>query len=36
MPTGRPAGVNNLLERDFTALEPERKWITDITQIATL
>lgn len=22
---GRPVGVKNLLERDFTALEPERK-----------
>jgi putative transposase len=35
-PTARPAGVRNLLERDFTALEPERKWVTDITEIATL
>lgn len=34
--TGRPAGVSNLLERNFTALEPERKWVTDITEIATL
>lgn len=34
--TGRPAGVKNLLERDFSALEPERKWVTDITEIATL
>lgn len=34
--TSRPAGVKNLLERDFTALEPERKWVTDITEIATL
>ncbi len=25
--TGRPAGVKNLLERDFSALEPERKWV---------
>ncbi|NIF15771.1 IS3 family transposase [Pantoea sp. Cy-639] len=31
---GRPAGVKNLLERDFCALEPERKWVTDITEIA--
>lgn len=31
-----PAGVSNLLERDFTALDPERKWVTDITEIATL
>jgi len=28
--------VGNLLERDSTALEPERKRITDITEIATL
>lgn len=34
-PTTRPVGVRNLLERDFTALEPERKWVTDITEIAT-
>jgi putative transposase len=34
-PTTRPAGVRNLLERDFNALEPERKWVTDITEIAT-
>ncbi len=33
--SGRPAGVENLLERDFTAQEPERKWVTDITEIAT-
>ena len=33
--SGRPAGVKNLLERDFTAQEPERKWVTDITEIAT-
>ncbi len=32
----RPAGVKNLLERDFTAVEPERKWVTDITEVATL
>jgi len=25
----------NHLERDFTALEPERKWVTDITEIGT-
>lgn len=29
--SGRPAGVKNLLERDFSAPEPERKWVTDIT-----
>jgi putative transposase len=34
--TSRPAGVKNLLERDFTALEPERKWVTDTTEIASL
>ena len=34
-PTCRPAGVTNLLERDFTALEPESKWVTDITEIET-
>ncbi|KTC33208.1 transposase [Pseudomonas sp. ABAC61] len=34
--SGRPVGVKNLLERDFTAREPERKWVTDITEIATL
>ncbi|WP_298577000.1 IS3 family transposase [uncultured Luteimonas sp.] len=36
---GRPAltppGVRNLLERDFTALEPEIKWVTDITELKT-
>ncbi len=30
-----PAGVRNLLERDFNALEPETKWVTDITEIPT-
>jgi putative transposase len=25
----------NLLERDFTALEPNKKWVTDITSIPT-
>jgi putative transposase len=30
-----PAGVRNLLERDFNALEPETKWVTDITEIKT-
>ena len=34
--TGRPAGVKNLLERDFCVLEPERKWVTGITEVATL
>ncbi len=31
----RPAHVRNLLERDFVACEPETKWVTDITEIAT-
>ena len=31
----RPARVINHLKRQFTALEPERKWVTDITQINT-
>lgn len=30
-----PPGVRNLLERDFNALEPETKWVTDITEIGT-
>ncbi|ULQ45547.1 IS3 family transposase [Flagellatimonas centrodinii] len=30
-----PPGVRNLLERDFNALEPETKWVTDITEIKT-
>lgn len=34
-PGTRPVGVTNLLERDFTAAEPETKWVTDITEIAT-
>lgn len=35
-PSGlRPAGVANHLERDFVALEPNTKWVTDITQIRT-
>lgn len=29
----RPGHVRNHLERDFTALEPETKWVTDITEI---
>lgn len=28
-------GVRNLLERDFTALELETKWVTDITEVKT-
>ena len=30
-----PPGIRNQLERDFTALEPETKWVTDITEIKT-
>lgn len=35
-PSLRPAGVENHLARDFTALEPESKWVTDITEVKTL
>lgn len=34
-PTLSPPGVKNRLERDFSALEPETKWVTDITEIST-
>jgi putative transposase len=34
--SSRPAGISNHLDRDFTALEPETKWVTDITEIGTL
>ncbi|HFT6995057.1 TPA: IS3 family transposase, partial [Stenotrophomonas maltophilia] len=34
-PSVTPPGVVNLLERDFLALEPETKWVTDITEIKT-
>jgi len=35
-PSGaRPAHVRNHLERDFTASEPNTKWVTDITYIRT-
>jgi putative transposase len=35
-PSGvRPAYVRNHLARDFTALEPNTKWVTDITYIRT-
>lgn len=34
-PVLAPPGVRNLLERNFTALEPEAKWVTDITEIKT-
>lgn len=30
-----PPEVRNLLERDFNATEPETKWVTDITEVAT-
>jgi len=33
--TTRPAHVRNHLERDFCALEPNTKWVTDITYIQT-
>lgn len=31
----RPMGITNHLQRDFVALEPNTKWVTDITQIRT-
>lgn len=35
-PSGqRPADIVNHLERDFVALEPNTKWVTDITQVKT-
>jgi len=34
-PGERPDGIRNHLKRDFTASEPETKWVTDITEIAT-
>ncbi|MBF0647188.1 IS3 family transposase, partial [Desulfuromonas acetoxidans] len=30
-----PADVQNQLQRDFKALEPEQKWVTDITELKT-
>lgn len=33
---GRPEGIRNHLARDFSALEPESRWVTDITEICTL
>lgn len=33
--TIRPPGIKNHLERDFTALEPDTKWVTDITEVKT-
>lgn len=35
-PNRRPEGISNLLNRNFTANEPETKWVTDITEINTL
>lgn len=34
-PALTPPGVRNLIERDFTAQEPENKSVTDITEIKT-
>ena len=34
-PVVPPADVQNQLQRDFTALEPETKWVTDITELKT-
>lgn len=34
-PGARPVGIENRLERDLRANEPETKWVTDITEIAT-
>ncbi len=31
----RPQGISNHLKRDFTAPEPDTKWVTDITEIKT-
>ena len=31
----RPLGIRNHLKRDFTALEPDTKWVTDITEVKT-
>ena len=33
--TARPDGITNHLERDFSASEPDTKWVTDITEIRT-
>jgi len=29
------ADIQNQLQRNFTALEPEQKWVTDITELQT-
>lgn len=31
----RQSGLKNHLERNFTAMEPETKWVTDITEVKT-
>ena len=31
----RPDGVRSHLKRDFTAQEPDSKWVTDITEVKT-
>ncbi len=33
--TPTPTNVQNLIQRDFAASEPERKWVTDITEVST-
>lgn len=33
--SARPDGIRNHLKRDFSAHEPETKWVTDITEIKT-
>ena len=30
-----PFGISNHLQRNFHALEPETKWVTDITELTT-
>lgn len=35
-PNARPVGIPNLVNRHISALEPETKWVTDITELATL
>ena len=34
-PSVRPIGIRNHLQRNFTASEPETKWVTDITEVMT-
>lgn len=34
-PALTPPGARNLRERDFTALEPQTKWVTDTTGLTT-